>query len=357
MKKYSFIVLCLWLFCLPGCTYGPAGRQQEGADGEKRRSTPVEVVAPVQKQLPLSFEAEGRITYDPRRASAVALRFGGRIEKLYVNYLFEPVKKGQRILEIYSPEIVTAQKELVYLLKTDPGSRLAEASRRKLNLLGLTPAQVSRLEKSGEVSYSLPVYSPASGYIYRETPGGMPAETSSRTRLDVQEGMYLEKGQIAFKIINTGKVRAEFSISRKEAPYIGKGSPLRVSAHPGGPEVNAEVDLVQPFYGEGEKFSKVWVYLDNPQNRFMPGQLVTAKFQSSSGNAWWIPSTAVLDLGIRNAVFVKEKDAFRARKIGTGRTSGNWTEVVSGLSSLDSIAADAHYMADSEGFIKIVNDE
>src|SRR3546814_2327280 len=81
----------------------------------------IRTVMPVQKEMEVQAEASGLIVYDTRRSYTIPIRFGGRIEKLYVNYNFEPVRKGQKILKIYSPEIVTAQKELLYLLESDTG--------------------------------------------------------------------------------------------------------------------------------------------------------------------------------------------------------------------------------------------
>src|SRR3546814_595355 len=121
--------------------------------------------------------------------------------------------------------------------------------------------------------------------------------------------------------------------------------------------VEAKVDFLEPFYQEGENFSKVRVYLDNPAGRFMPGQLVTAQFQSRADSAWWIPSAAVLDLGTKKVVFRKEKEAFHPVQVQTGRTSGKWTEIISNLSPNDTIAYNGHYMVDSEGFVKIRDTE
>src|SRR3546814_14261850 len=101
--------------------------------------------------------------------NTIAVLFGGRIEKMYVHYQLEPVRKGQKIMEIYSPEIVTAQRELLYLLESDPGNAsLIGASRQKLRLLGLTDEQINRLTETGEESYSLAIYSPYRGYLYEE---------------------------------------------------------------------------------------------------------------------------------------------------------------------------------------------
>ncbi|HYH54976.1 MAG TPA: efflux RND transporter periplasmic adaptor subunit, partial [Anseongella sp.] len=278
----------------------------------------------------------------------------GRIERLYVNYQLQPVRKGQKLFEIYSPELVTAQKELLYLLESDPQGRLTEAARQKLRLLGLTPSQISRLAESGEVSYSLAVYSPYDGYVYETPAGGGPAAAvTAASPLNIREGMYLKSGEAVFKVVNAARVWAELTVYPKDAPYIRKGEPLTLTAYQDEDlKVAARADLILPFYREGETFTKVRVYLDNAGTRLMPGQLVKAEFRSLSDSAWWIPAAAVLDLGLKHIVFVKEKQDFRPRVIAVGRQSGQWIEVLSGLSPTDSIAPDGHYISDSEGFIR-----
>lgn len=322
----------------------------------------IRTITPFKKEMKVQTEASGIITYDTRRSHSIPLRFGGRVERLYVHYNFQPVRKGQKILEIYSPEIVTAQNELLFLLESDPDNHvLIGASRQKLRLLGLTAAQLNRLTETGEAAYSLAIYSPYSGYIYEESarsatpePAGMSNTEPGQTGLTTREGMYLAKGETAFRVINTSQVRAEFNIYPEMAPYIRKGDSLILI-----PDFNkdlllgATVDFLQPFYQNGENFAKVRVRLNNTEGLFRPGQLITARFQHNTDSAWWIPKAAVLDLGTKKVAFIKESGAFRPRLISIGRTSGNWTEVVSGLSATDTVARNGHYLVDSEGFVKI----
>src|SRR3546814_6933088 len=88
---------------------------------------------PVRKALEVRTETVGSIVYDPRRVTTIPVRFGGRIEKMYVHYHLEPVRKGQKIMEIYRPEIVTAQSELLYLLESYPGNASLDRKSTRLN--------------------------------------------------------------------------------------------------------------------------------------------------------------------------------------------------------------------------------
>ena len=118
----------------------------------------IRTITPVQKAVEVKTEAKGVITHDTRKIATISARFGGRIEKLYVRYNLQPIQKGQKILEIYSPELVTVQRELIYLLQSDAGnSQLIELSRRKLKLLGLSESQINQLVSTKQESYSFAV--------------------------------------------------------------------------------------------------------------------------------------------------------------------------------------------------------
>ena len=97
------------------------------------------------------------------------------------------------------------------------------------------------------------------------------------------------------------------------------------------------------------------VYLANPDDRYHVGQLVTASFGKSSDSSMWIPSSARLDLGTREIAFIKRRGVFRPKEIVSGRQSGEWIEVSKGLEAGDSVAYNAQFMVDSEGFIKVRN--
>ena len=106
------------------------------------------------------IKALGYITLDERRSNKISAWFSGRIEKLYIRYNLQHVRKGEKILDLYSAELNTYQEELLFLLKRESDTSLVEKAREKLRLLGLTAAQISRIETTGETFYSISVYSP-----------------------------------------------------------------------------------------------------------------------------------------------------------------------------------------------------
>lgn len=341
----------------------------------------IRTITPVQKQMEFATTANGIITYDTRRASSIPIRFGGRIEKLMIKYNFQPVRKGQKLLEIYSPELINAQREFLYLIKSDKdNTQLIDGATEKLRLLGLSDDQINQLISTGKENNSISVFSPVDGYVIEDASdptstaakpratgssmdNGMTAPSNGNqdqlqlqnTELTVREGMYLLAGQVVFKVINTEKLWAEFDVYQRDAAHLKVNDHAQLTFETNSEPVDAKVDLVQPFIKTGDSFTKVRVYLSNPHDRYHVGQLVTASFAKSSDSSMWIPSSARLDLGTREIAFIRRRGVFRPKTIVSGRQAGEWIEVAQGLEPDDSVAYNAQFMVDSEGFIKVRN--
>ncbi|WP_299761312.1 efflux RND transporter periplasmic adaptor subunit [uncultured Pontibacter sp.] len=347
----------------------------------------VATAKPQQKTVQATVKMEGIITYDPRRVYTVPARVGGRIEKLFVKYNFQPIRKGQKLMEIYSPELITAQKELLYLVQSAPEDKqLIEAARQKLRLLGATDAQINRLIRSGEESYTFALYSPYDGYIIGlntaaptatpstagvaaagigsgmgsmgggssagATSGSLPTPTAEDIQL--REGMYVSTGQPLLRVVNPNQLWAEFNVPAGEVSALATGTPVQVT-FPQLPDerLEAQVSFLQPFYEEGERFAKVRVYLPGQQRLAMVGQLVSARANYTTAPALWVPKTAVLDIGTRSMAFRKVNGVFEPVAVTVGTTEGNETQVVAGLQQGDVVAANAQFLVDSESFIKV----
>ncbi|MDX1910278.1 MAG: efflux RND transporter periplasmic adaptor subunit [Saprospiraceae bacterium] len=331
-------------------------------------------IRPERKSISDTLKVPGYLTYDARQLKAVSARYGGRIERLYVRYPFQPVQKGQRLLDIYSPDLATAQQDLIFLKEKDPdNATLLENARRRLSLLGMTAGQISDVESSEKPLLSLPVFSPYAGLLV-ENPGegqagtipggGMndaksaqnpappPPSTATSAELSLKEGMYVQPGQRLFGLQSLATVWAilEFYPSAVQSLKVGQAVELRIESF--AEPFRGKINYIEPLYGSGSKNLRVRVYLPNPGERLKPGALLTATVQAGSRSALWIPATAAIDLGRSKIVFVKTADGFRSRKISTGRRSGKMLEVTAGLSPDDEIAENGQLLMDSESFVK-----
>lgn len=331
------------------------------------------------KSMPMSLNILGVVTYDTRNIYTIPARVGGRLEKVFLKYNYQPVRKGQKVAEIYSTELVNAQREFLYLLKNDPGNQfLIDAAKSKLLLLGALEKQIDELSKNQEVTYTFSIYSPYDGFIISDDQpapavpsnraiaksGGMGMGGSGNTSSAsssaapsvsessfVREGSYVASGQTLFRIVNTNSLWIEFDIPLTQASQIKAGDKLEWMDH--GKTKSLKIDFVEPFFSEGEDFIKLRSYYKGSD--ISVGQLVEAKTQTASAESLWIPQRALLDLGINEIVFVKERGLFKPKKVSSGLRVGDWVQIISGLASSDDVAINAQYLVDSENFIKTSN--
>jgi multidrug efflux pump subunit AcrA (membrane-fusion protein) len=338
------------------------------------------------KSVPVSVQAQGVVTYDTRSIYTIPARVGGRLERIYLKYVFQPVKKGQKIAEVYSPELITAQRELLFLLENDADNEsLINGAKRKLELLGLTNSQINDLIKRKETTNTFSIYSPYSGYLITDTQttppssrampsspgsasGGMadgmastapattatsPSAESNPTSSIMREGSYVTAGQTLFTVVNPTALRIELDLPGEFSGAVKKGSKVQLNFGAGKNE-SATVDFVQPFFNEAQNFLKVRVITNQTQGLHI-GHLVNATINLESTESLWVPKEAVLDLGVQKVVFLKERGVLKPKVVITGISADDVIEIRSGLASSEEIAANAQYLVDSESFIKPVN--
>lgn len=322
----------------------------------------VPMVHMVARKENIEMDAYGFITYDSRYTGVISSNFSGRIEKLYVKYRYQKIAKGQRIMDIYSPELLTAQENLLFLLKNDPeNTMLIQAAKQKLFLLGMSNQQLSNVIKTGKPSYNVSIFSRYSGHIHESASVGMGKDQQETMRpvaitteeLSVKEGMYVQKGQNIFSVYNPNRVWALLNIFTGQAAMVKVGNKVRIT-----PETNPEADFraainyIEPVYREGSKTVTARVYFDNSKYNIPIGSQVKATIFAGYRSANWLPEEALLSLGLDKVVFVRTGEAFMARKIETGITNKHLVQVLSGLDKTEAVAANAQYLMDSESFIK-----
>ncbi len=326
-----------------------------------------------------SVTAQGVIEYDSRNETSLAARVSGRIEKLYIRYNYQPVQKGQLIMEIYSPDLAAAQRELLLIARNGSNETLLQAARQKLVLLGMTPEQVQRILATGNILYRIPVYSNASGFILEKiaqaatanaagtsavasaTPGNVDmnsmegtvaiptAATVTAMPVLLREGQYVAAGQSLYTIYQTGSLVATLFLEPSLSASVKTGTRLVFYAADNVVK-SGTVGLIEPVLQNGRSFTRIRIYLQG-KHTFQPGQLVTAAIPVVYEKGWWVPQQAVWQSGNRAYVFRKERDVLKAAMIQTGVKVEGMLQVLTDISNWQ-IAADAAYLVDSESFIK-----
>lgn len=367
-KRFTVNMLtALAAVALAACGASPEAAQRPAAN---RNADSLPLLQPQPHSRIVVMEAPGTVGYDSRNRAILPVRVSGRIEKLHVRYNYQPVRQGQLILEIYSPELVAAQREML-AVAGDP--QLEAMALRKLELLGMPGALAREVLRSRQVRVNIPVYSNADGYILESSaaaaavaspapaaapaggdgmgnmgaaapmpaPSAAPAPTQQPVML--REGQYVSTGQNLFTIYKTGRMIATFALPAAVAATVKPGSRVLLGAN--GKLINASVEMLEPVFANGEKFSRARVYLSG---QFPAGQLLTAYVPVHFREGWWVPASAVVKLGRDNVVFRREGDAYKAVPVRTGASAGGKVQL---LDEVNDIAANAAYIADSEGFI------
>lgn len=317
------------------------------------------------KDEDIEIDALGNIAYDTRQVGSISSRVSGRIEKLYVRYRFQKITKGQRILDIYSPELMTAQQNLLFLLKNDAANTtFIQAAKEKLLLLGMSSQQLQQVIQSGRSSLTIAVFSNYSGHIHEATGNesmvtaspGMKDIALITEALSLKEGMYLAKGQAIFTVFNPDRAWAILNIYGEYQHLVKTGNTVRLipETQPD-KDFRATIDFIEPFYRKESKTLTARVYFNNSILKIPIGSQVKATVFGNTKDAWWLPKESVVSLGLDKVLFLKTPGGFKALKINTGIIYKNNVQVLSGLNAGDSVAANAQYLMDSESFIKVKN--
>ena len=339
-----------------------------------------QAVKPGMGDTGFSIPANGYITFDARRNHKIPVRVGGRIERLYVKYNYQYVHKGEKILELYSPELNTYVEEYLYVRRNTKDSLLQRRAKEKLLLLGLSPALIKQIDKTGRVAFTIPMFSPVEGYVLFNPSGsnssmgsgannsggmGMNAgannlPTTQATILSdnsIREGMYVSKDQTLFWINDFREVWGVLAFNKENEKYIKKGQVAVVQSELFPDQsFRSVIQFTEPAYQLGQKFTQARIYISNGKGMLKQNSLITATI-FLTGKAMMVPASSVMYLGRVAIVWVQKgttkegSNVFQSRVVKVGRKNGNQVEILEGLQPDEAVAKDASYLADSETII------
>ncbi len=295
----------------------------------------------------------GRVKVDERRISEITAHYNGRIERLLVNVTGQEVQRGQPLASVYSPQLVTAQKELFeafQLKETNP--TFFEAAVNKLKLWDLTDQQIEKILESEKVRYNFDVLSPRSGTIV--------------TR-NVNAGDHIYEGQSMFEVASLHQVWVVFDIYESDLPWIKEGDEISftVQSLPG-KEFASEISFIDPVISPERRVAQVRTELKNEGGELKPHMYAQGVLQASlatSKNELVIPKSAVLWTGKRAVVYVKEpgfdQPTFSYREVVLGPEAGGQYVVNDGLQEGEEIVANGVFKVDAaaqlQGKVSMMN--
>lgn len=283
----------------------------------------------------------GTVEADERRISEITARNPGRIEQLYVNFTGQQVRKGQKLASIYSPELVTAQRELLEAESfRESNPSFFESAMNRLRLWGLTDEQIQRILNRGEPQYNFDVVSPQSGTV---------------TSRNVSTGDYVQEGQSMFEIANLSKVWILFDAYESDLPWVQEGDEITfsVGSMPG-QTFTSEITFVDPVINPQTRVASIRTEVNNPDNQLKPGMFAQGRLESSLPgveNALLIPKSSVLWTGKRAVVYVRspehEQPTFEFREILLGPEAGAQYVVNEGLQEGEEVVANGMFKVDA----------
>jgi Cu(I)/Ag(I) efflux system membrane fusion protein len=294
----------------------------------------------------------GRVVADERRLHHIHTKYEAYIEHLHVDYTGKFVRKGQALASLYSPEIVATQQE--YLLASRARKQLAsssipsvarggadmlEAARRRLLLWDIRPADIERLERTGEARRTLDLYSPVSGYV---------------TAKMAQHGMRVTPADTLFDIADLSRlwVLADVYESDLPAVKIGMAAELGLSYLPGR-KWRGSVTYIAPIVEEKTRTIKVRVEVDNRDGALKPEMFADVVLKTALGKGLVVPDGALLKTGERTLVFVDHGDGLlEPREVHPGAKVAEGVQVLRGLAEGERVVTTANFLLDSETSLK-----
>lgn len=301
---------------------------------------------------PLSrvIRAVGKVMYDERRLSVVNTKVDGWVTRLYVKITGEPVQKGQKLISMYSRELVPAQREYLLALKNlktigkstfpemaEGARRLAEASRLRLEYFDITPSQIAELERTGQVRKELTLNSPVRGIV---------------TERMVTEGQFVTAGMTLLKVADLSTVWVEGDIYEYELPWIavGQKAEMTLSYLPGETFIG-HIEYLYPYLKDMTRTARVRLKFANPGLKLKPDMFVEVEIKSPIKHAMVVvPREAVLNTGEKQHVFLAlGQGRFDPREVKLGVQGGDGlVQILQGLKGGEEVVTSALFLLDSE---------
>lgn len=297
-----------------------------------------------------SWRTVGRIEVDQTRVRSINVKVDGFVERLYVDFIGRPVRKGEPLFSIYSPSLLSAQNE--YLLALDTQARLAQAgalpsggdtlvasARRKLELWDVPAAEIARLEQTRQPSKTLTLVSPIAGVVTAKT---------------VVQGARLTAGDAPFEITDLGVVWAMADAYENDLSKlrVGMRASLKVQAWPNRP-FEGRVEFIEPLLDPKSRTVKVHIHVPNPTGELKPEMYGEVEFKGSAHEGLLIPLDAVVHSGSRDVVFLAlGAGKFLPRQVKLGAQTGSQVEVIEGLEEGQDVVTRANFLVDSESQLR-----
>lgn len=297
-----------------------------------------------------AWRTVGRVAVDERRVRHVNIKVPVYVERVYVDFVGKPVKRGAPLFSGYSPELLAAQEEYRIALSTQKSlaasteapvdsSGLTAAARRKLELLDVPESAIKRIEAGGKALRALTFHSPIAGVV---------------TKKDVVDGMKLDEGAMPYEIVDLSRVWVLADIYETDVHRVRVGMPakLTLKAYPNRTFEGTSA-FVDPVLDPKTRTVKLRLEFPNPGGELKPEMFGQVTLESGEREGLRVPEDAVIDSGTKKVVFVALGDGkLQPREVVLGDSDGANVEVLSGLSEGEKVVVRANFLVDSESRLR-----
>ncbi len=321
--------------------YGNAGGGPDEGKGTIRISPAVvnnlgvRTALATYQPLHMQVDTVGYVAYDEDTLVHIHPRVEGWIEKLYVKAIGDPVKKGQPLYDIYSPELVNAQEELLLALDRN-NKRLITAAENRLVSLQIPKKAIVQLRETRKVKQNITFYAPQQGVV---------------ENLNIRQGSFIKPGSIIMSIGDLAEVWVEAEVFERQAGLIKTGTPVTMKLdYLPGKEYNLNVDYIYPTLNPKTRTMKVRIRVDNTNGDFKPDMFAQISMHiSGNESALLIPKEALVRTGDQDRVVLAlGQGSFKAIAVKVGRFDRGNVEILSGLAAGEKVVTSAQFLLDSE---------
>ena len=285
------------------------------------------------------IDTVGYVDFDESKLAHIHLRATGWIEKLYVKSEGERVSKGDRLLDLYSPELVNAQEEYVQALRA--GSKpLIRASRERLQALGIPDDQIRELARTYKVRQTVTIYAPQNGMV---------------ATLPVREGMYVKPANRVMSLADLSSIWVLAEVFERQVDWVNLGNPADITlSYLPGRTWEGKVRYIYPSLDPKTRTLKVRLRFDNPDEKLKPNMYANVKiYGGPKKDVVAIPLEALIRTGRQERVIIALGEGrFEAREVRSGIESGDWVEIVEGLKPGEKVVTSGQFLIDSEASFK-----
>ena len=342
---------------------------------EKQQLIGVKTAEVSVKPLQKIIRTVGRIEYDERKIATVNTKIEGWVERLYVDYTGRYVKKGEALAEIFSPELIATQQELINALKWETqgkeirdgrnpiltplsknaeggfsvenmskmfsadAAKLFEASKQRLRLWDINEEQIKKIEETGKPIRTLTIYSPVSGYVVQKM---------------ALQGMKVMPGEKLFDVVDLSIVWILADIYEHNIFLVKPGQSAKITlSYSPDKEFFSRIDYIYPTISTATRTAKVRFEIPNYSGQLKPQMFTNIEIKIDLGKKLAIPDDAVIDTGTRQIVYVDKGDGyFEPREVKLGVRAEGLSEIIMGLKAGEKVAASATFLIDSEAQLK-----